>query len=345
MYYQNRPVLEIVQPLWKNFLGSETQALAQILQSQSLAQSFAEAFRMKQILLEAESTFYRLALLRRNISIRKESMTQAEELRRWANRRGKLELADRSDTLQANANYQNRQIELARAQHEEKQEIRNFNSLRGIASDELDAELVMVPSGDLQKLEIPSRAARREDVLAAEQKLKAERAQANLVLDKYRPNLELRGSIAGNGRDPSFGSATSDSFGSDHPTFAIGVNLEVPLNLWAAHDVKRGVERVAKAAEWELQRKIFDEDRIYEGLLERFEHSKSQARLALELEKTQKEKVENERSRLRRGRSTTFQVLTFEQDYNTSQMLRLQAETELLNVYAQLKTFSEQVSN
>jgi outer membrane protein TolC len=55
----------------------------------------------------------------------------------------------------------------------------------------------------------------------------------------------------------------------------------------------------------------------------------------------QKKKVENERSRLKRGRSTTYQTLTFSQDYNSSEASRIQAQTQVLSILARMKTFGD----
>ena len=54
----------------------------------------------------------------------------------------------------------------------------------------------------------------------------------------------------------------------------------------------------------------------------------------------QKEKLEYEKYRFELGRTTTYQVLTFEQDYAQALISRLMIEREILSLHAQLKTYA-----
>ena len=57
------------------------------------------------------------------------------------------------------------------------------------------------------------------------------------------------------------------------------------------------------------------------------------------LEKVQKSKLERERSNQQKGRSTTFQVIQFEQDYLTAQLARIQTLSEAMQIAIQLRTY------
>jgi hypothetical protein len=62
------------------------------------------------------------------------------------------------------------------------------------------------------------------------------------------------------------------------------------------------------------------------------------------IENVQKKKLENEKQQLRRGRSTTFQVLQFEQDYTNSQLIRARAGAQALDLRSQLKRYQSSIS-
>ena len=94
------------------------------------------------------------------------------------------------------------------------------------------------------------------------------------------------------------------------------------------------------AAEYNYQRKVFDQDREYNDLLTQFEDAKVRLDLTEKIASTQRVKTNNERNRLNNGRTTTFQVLSFELDSAQADILKIQTETDLLNIYAQLKIFS-----
>ena len=61
--------------------------------------------------------------------------------------------------------------------------------------------------------------------------------------------------------------------------------------------------------------------------------------LAKEIEKTQQKKLENERARMKMGRSVLYQVVLFEQDYANSQLLTLKTELQILAFLSQMKTY------
>ncbi len=75
--------------------------------------------------------------------------------------------------------------------------------------------------------------------------------------------------------------------------------------------------------------------------MNQFTQAKNKLTLAYNLEEAQGEKLNFERDRHRRGRTTTFQVLQFEQDYATAQLGRLKQSFDLLQTHSQLKTFME----
>ena len=58
------------------------------------------------------------------------------------------------------------------------------------------------------------------------------------------------------------------------------------------------------------------------------------------MEEIQKKKLNSEKNRYSKGRTTTFQVLQFEQDFANAQLMKLRNEQELIIVYNQLKMFS-----
>lgn len=94
------------------------------------------------------------------------------------------------------------------------------------------------------------------------------------------------------------------------------------------------------AAEQNYQRKLFEQDQQWNDLSAKFEDAKIKLVLIEKIEEAQKIKAHNERDRLNRGRTVTFQVLNFEQDYAQSELARIQSETNILNIYSQLKAYS-----
>jgi outer membrane protein TolC len=64
--------------------------------------------------------------------------------------------------------------------------------------------------------------------------------------------------------------------------------------------------------------------------------------LVKNLENIQKLKLDEERKKLNQGRSTTFQVLSFEQDYNNARAQRLSVELGAQQFISNLRMFIQE---
>lgn len=336
---EGRPTLELSQPLWRNFFGSETRAQMNLLESKALANSYAEKFRAKQVLTDAEMTYWKTLLAKRLIQLREETRNRAVTLREWSKRRVSLQLADRSDLLQAEAALKLRELELDRALNDAREMNRRFNSLRGIDTDSIEEGFETPSLKELAELQLPNRSPMRDDTKAAEFASRAGAAAAKLVYARGLPTLELSGSLALNSRESTTSDAIDRSFGTAHPTYAIALTLSTPLHFFGAHDLRAGAEKEEIASELEFKRRAFEESQEWKNLEDRFKSAQARLSLVQALEDSQKLKVLNEQERLKKGRTTTYQVLIFEEDYSSAKLNRLTSETEVLSFYAQLKTF------
>jgi outer membrane protein TolC len=121
----------------------------------------------------------------------------------------------------------------------------------------------------------------------------------------------------------------------------VGLGLNAPLDFWNLKSIHDGAQASQRAAEMEYQRKVFDQEREWADLSNQFQSKKEELQLAREVEKVQREKLAYEQDRLKKGRTTTFQVLIFEQDFATARLNLILSETQLLNLRAQMKTFGD----
>lgn len=71
----------------------------------------------------------------------------------------------------------------------------------------------------------------------------------------------------------------------------------------------------------------------------KFCNAKKRLDIATSLESIQWQKLQAERQRLTHGKTTTYQVLLFEQDFANTQISRLVIQDEIFNLLAQLKTY------
>ena len=332
--------LELSQSLWRNIGGKESRAQETLIDSQAKASKHTEIYKIKSLLANAEYVYWSLSQMNKVVKVQSENLARAQRLVQWNQRRSSTGLGDRSDLLQAQANLRLREFELKRTLQDQLTLKRTFNSLRGINNEEMSDTLSPVDPKHLIALTPPPRTDIREDVKAAQEYQNIAKANAALAMERNKPTLELYGSHALNGRDRDRAEAISNSFTNEQPTTAIGIRFSAPLDFSTTSAAVSSYKKEQIAAEENYQRKVFDQDRDWKDLITKFEDAKTKLALVEKIADAQKSKSLYESDRLTKGRTTTFQVLNFEQDYASSELLRIQSETDLLNIYSQLKLYN-----
>ena len=339
-FFDTRPTLELSQALWSNGFGASTRAAQDLIEASNLATSYSESFRIKQELMNAELTYWRLSLARQMLGMQKDNLARADKIRAWSEKRARFQLADRSDFLQAEAAYKIRQLDLQSTTDEEKAAARAFNAARGLLADEVNETLTVISPDLIKKIKSPDRLPKREDIQMSEQLAKATQANAKVQNHKIYPAVDLYGSYAFNGRDADLRESMKESFKPDHPLWTVGVKLNAPLDFFTQYDLHDAYSRDSVSAEVTLDRKLLEQEQEWKDVSTKFDQAKHRLELAYAIENAQKEKLMHERKRLERGRTTTYQVVMFEQDYTSAQVIRIQNESLVLQLFAQLKLFS-----
>lgn len=340
-YWEVAPVFELSQSLLKNGFGSEIRAQQEATEAKALATSFAESYKAKANLAEAELAYWKLSLARETVRAQKEIFDRAGKLRSWNARRTQLELADKADLLQADANLSLREMEYETALNDEKAAAEAFNLARGQKNDVVEENLEAIRPEIVAALRAPARQALRDDVKAALEGSRAARAASQLGLERNRPSLELFGSLALNHKGDSFAEARKDPLDNDTPTTVVGVKFSTPLDFGLVAKNRAAFRNEQRAAEKSYQRKVQEQEVEWQQLTRKLEETKKRFLQLSKIEDIQDRKLTNERERLARGRSSTFQVLQFEQDYINAQLNRIRLSAELLGLNAKLKTFGE----
>lgn len=341
VYSEGRPALELTQSLWRNDWGREVSAQVAATTMTARATAYNEAFSRNQQLVMAELAYWRLALARQSRDLAEENFKRSERLNGWAERRVRFALADRTDLLQARAGLQTRRLEFKMAEDELRLAQLHFNSQRGVESEEVKESIQALNQEVIATLKIPAQMGERQDVLAAQAQSQALKAQAIINRERNQPILELYGTYAFNSKEPTKSDALSESWNDERPTKVVGLRFSSPLAWGTMSDVQEGYAKQAKAAELTYERRKFLQQQDWQDLIVRFQEAKERLIAAETLEQAQREKLDHERQRQSRGRSTLFQVLTFETDYLGAQGLRLKTLAELVQLASQMKLYGE----
>ncbi len=341
-FFDVAPQLELTQSLWRNFLGSEFEASEKAQIAQVDAQRWNDQYLAKQVLINAENAYWRLYVAQTSLKVLEESLERAKKIRDWNANRVRNNLTDESDLVQAEANLQSREINLQDTKTEIDTALRDFNSIRQVEGEQINLEGTKgKDSSYILEATLPQKMKIREDVRAFLANKELALANAELGRQRNRPNLELYATYSMNGRDAnSYGDAYDMAFSNTRPYSVYGIRFTMPLDISSLSDYKKAYAQEVTASELQFKRKQYEVDREYEILQERFANFKQRLKLTQKMVQIQERKLNVEKRRYNQGRTTTFQVLQFEQDFAETQLLKLRYERELITVYNQLKLFS-----
>lgn len=336
-YWDSFPSLEVSVSLWRDLGGRESRAQVDAARRAVKAESYLEKFQAKQVLAQAETLYFKLAAARMLKEISQDVIRRAQELYRWAKEKEDLQLADKSDRLQAEALLRLRELDFARLESQLKEVSRAFNSLRGIDSDQVGLRVDVLRD---EPIHVPAKKV-RDDVLAALESSKAREAQAREAYQRNLPTTEVFGSYAwGRGKSQA-SQAFESSFSRDEREYTLGLKFSMPLNVFLSSQVRAAYSREERASAKIYERKLFEQESDWKRLLASFEDAQERLRLHKLLENVQKEKLDAQRKQLQRARTTMFQVIQAELDYADARVQRVSAQALVHELVAQMKVYGD----
>lgn len=338
-FFDTTPFIELKQSLWSNGFGRATQADQESAQAMMLESRFRSRQQARSLLIRAEEAYWQLALIRERIEVSKRALEQAEKIYKWAKQRSERNLADDVDALQAEAALELRRLEVQTALDDERAASRALNKMRNIDSDVVEDTLVEVKSDTLLGFKAPDIKPERDDVKMAEFQQKAAMARAASAAEQYRPTLDVYGNYALNGRANNASQALGNPFQAGRPTWEVGLRFNMPLDRGIASEAIAGANLEQQAAEMILRQKQRDQQQDWLDLQRRIADLQKRLQLSQTLVNVQKTKLQKERERLNAGRTTTFQVLSFEQDFAQSRIAEIGAKNALIQAITQVKQY------
>jgi outer membrane protein TolC len=335
-YFQVAPVVSISMPLVKDFLGSQTKAGVKKVQYQLESASKGAVFQREQTLFNAKVAYWKLSLNRETLEIRKDTLERSQKIWEWTKRRVARNLADPPDALQAEAAVRVAELDLQTAEENERSARLDFNRYRDNSDDQVPEGLEMLEDSlkGLQ-VDIPGAPKDRMDLLAMESTAEQQKAIYDEAYQNILPDITLLGSYQGNGLGPQWSPANDMALGTDHPTWSVGAQFNLPLDFWTAQRTADGYELNYKSALLTLKDKRSQVNQEWSDLRNHLTDVDKRLGMASQIEEIQKNKADQERKRLELGRTTQFQLLSFENDYSLARLNRLSLVLEKLSYLAQ----------
>ncbi len=342
IYTSGQTQLDLSQSLWRNFFGKESRAGEEIAEATSLASHYGEKFKLKQTLSQAENAYNRLAIANESVRLETELLDRAQKILDWTTKRVNNHLTDKIDLLQARASHQARKISLEAALNEQKSGKLAFNQFRDRSSNEVDEQVTLPSTDSILSLTVPKKAEVTDDIKAAEQSERITKASNELSIQKAEPDLSLFGTAAFNGVDRYLSPALGRSFSTQNPYYVFGIKFSFPIYFWETSEIRGGRVKQQLAAEATTRQKMLENNQTWSDLTQKLTEAQGRLKMANDLVNLQKDKLEYEKYRFNLGRTTTYQVLVFEQDYAQSLISRLRVEQEILGLHSQIKTYAQE---
>ena len=339
-YWDATPNIELKMPLWGNGFGRTVQATAEVTRNQNLADQYGALANSQNLLINAEVAYWQLSTAKERVAIQELALGAGQNIFNYVNKQKQKNLGESADVLQATALIESYKLQLQQAQNDVERAQRAFNTYLNLESTTAVPSLETVDYANLQNIVVPdTRPGERLDVKAARARTALAKASSTLILERNKPTLDVVGGYALQGRGLEASRAFNNGNKTEHDSGYVGVMFNMPLNFSAVSDAKAGARRLQESAEISEQNLVYTQDQDWIDLKQKLSESKATLKIARSMEVAQKAKLDNERTRLRQGRTTTYQVLLFEQDYTTAQAARIQSATQILALEAQLKLY------
>ncbi len=327
-YYDMYPKIELSLPLWRNWLGSETKAAQNQIETQVKVQKINSELARVQKENEVKDAYYTLATQQKSYEIQKDSLQRAERILNWSESRAKRNLSDKSDVYQTQALVSARRLELMSSEVKLKEAARVFNSLLEVDSDVVTYQLVPEEIDSKQLDLSKAQAKARLDLLLQKENLKSVESSYIAQREKSKPSLNLNMAYLKQGRDTTVSGAQSKiSDAKDYQM--VGVTFNMPLDIGNLSDSKEGYAKLADSQVLAEKARFRTESIQWKNTVDQAETLAQQLKIVRELETVQKNKADLERSKYNNGRSTTYQVLMFEQDYVNSRNQKINLELQV----------------
>lgn len=334
--YSTAPTASVTLPLWRDFLGRQTRAQMDTMRYQIESAQFGSAHQREALLFQARNAYWSLQLTRDEVEIRKDTLARSVTLVKWAQRRLDMRLADDSESLQARAAKQVRELELEQATQNEREARVAFNRLRGVEGEDVPESLVPL---DAQMAALsfdwPVETPKGWDLRGAEAKIKSDKAAWTDAKANAWPDLNVFASYTANGSGSSFSGSHSESVADHDPVSKVGAAIVIPLDVFNAKKSADGYALNYQASKLSYDEKTLKARQDWQQLKKRLDDVNRRLGLVAEIEKIQKAKVEQERRQLNLGRSTQFQVQSYETEYALSRLQRLGVAAQKLALWAE----------
>ncbi len=334
--WETTPSVELKMPLLSGGFGRKIRADYTGLVAQRQIEALNAEAEYDRKMNEARTIFWSTILQRAALENQRETLARIQKIYEVVRSKTSLNLEASSNFLQTRSALEQAEFDLQSARL-------RFDQLERLLKLVLtQSPTAVVPDYDFTKFK-QIQLSDFEKKITAEEKLSflTEKSQQIAAISREEDagaKLDLVASYTANGQNERFSDSFSQSQRSRYPTTFVGLQFSVPLDpALTSRAVNRQSELVRLSAD--RQRYLQTDLRLVQkaDLVSQYNQFVNLLAMNIKLEKTQDEKLKNERKLLGQGRSSIYQVLQFELDLARAQAGKFVLALDLEKLQQQLK--------
>ncbi len=345
----------LTQSLWRDSFGHATSLRHRGEQQELQSRRAALIYEKQLLLIDLEAMYWDYVTLKQEEQIRSTNLQTSRDLLKWMQGRVSKLAAEKADLLQIQALVSGQQLDLITVQ----------NQLAGLVTRFQSA----LPQVKLEELQLPPEALTQErtlrslisgngamtgtdtgngppqrwDSLSSRALAQQAELEAKRVREQLKPLFDVYVGYGQNGIADSFYNSWSDAGNGRYSGTRVGVNFSVPLHRGLANKQFKSAQLQAEARRLEAQNQTRTSEFGWTDLERRQKVLQTQTQEASRLSEFQNQKVIEERRRYKIGRSTLFQLVSFEIEAAEASARRLTFLSELHKVESQARLFTTDI--
>ncbi len=334
--YETYTGVTVTQPLLKDSGRNVNLTELRIAQSNARLANLEWRSRVAAAVANAMKIYYDVIFAHENMLVQRDAIRLAETLYAENKKRSDEGVLSPIEVLVAEGAVFTRKEDalIAETQYVDRQ---NALQLLFRTGADTDRELRIIPGDRLKAdFDVPSRVTlicaaqnSRYDILQAIEVVDQRRMQSGFAKNQIKPRLDLIASAGLHGLDGSYGGSYGAAADGQGPEWTVGITFSVPLG------AKRARAEAAIARQQERQAEI-DADRIraqitleLDTVLNRIRTDRQRVLTGRKGRDIAGQAMEGEIKRLGEGKSTTYQVLQYQNEYSQTRSRELAALADL----------------
>lgn len=333
--WETQPILDLRLPLLAGGFGRQIRSEFQSSYLQKRIEALEAEVAYDSKMNEAKILMWSTILQKELVAAQTETMNRIQKIYDIVRKKAAQNLEASSNFLQTRSAIESTELDLMNAQLKYSQLQRLLNLvLKNLNS-------VAIPSYDFKKFTkvdlqtYLNKITPLEKIQSFSQDLKIQ--SSILSSEANRSRLDFFASLSLSGQNKDWNESLIQAQKGRYPTQFVGVQWVIPLD---QSITSRALERQSMLSKTSQSIKTYSQNEqksaVVQDLVAQYNQMVDMLSLNLKLEKTQLEKLKNERQLLNQGRSSIYQVLQFELDLARAQAGKFLLAIELEKSYQQL---------